>query len=150
MNDVTTFNFRSHNVRTVLKDGEPWFVAKDVCDVLNLSDTSMTLQSLDDDEKGTSTVCTLSNTTEMTHLRFQVSTYKDPSMATRSHCRGVAKRYPIIDTTEALRPLDDDKKITLSNSEGHSGQRGRALPRHAGYKSPYRTRGYQPIQFWIG
>lgn len=59
MNDVTTFNFRSHNVRTVLKDGEPWFVAKDVCDVLNLSDTSMTLQSLDDDEKGTSTVCTL-------------------------------------------------------------------------------------------
>ena len=93
---------------------------------------------------------TLSNTTEMTHLRFQVSTYKDPSMATRSHCRGVTKRYPIIDTTEALRPLDDDKKITLSNSEGHSGQRGRALPRHAGYKSPYRARGYQPIQNWIG
>ena len=31
--------------------GEPWMVAKDVCDVLGLSDVSMSLKKLDDDEK---------------------------------------------------------------------------------------------------
>ena len=31
--------------------GEPWFVAKDVCDILGLSDVSMSLKKLDEDEK---------------------------------------------------------------------------------------------------
>lgn len=51
MNDVTTFNFRSHNVRMVIRNGEPWFVAKDVCDVLELGNTTEALRPLDDDEK---------------------------------------------------------------------------------------------------
>jgi prophage antirepressor-like protein/transcriptional regulator with XRE-family HTH domain len=33
------FNFESHEVRTVLKDGEPWFVAKDVTDILGYART---------------------------------------------------------------------------------------------------------------
>ena len=38
---------------TVLIDGEPWFVAKDVCEVLGASwKGSETLAFLDDDEKG--------------------------------------------------------------------------------------------------
>lgn len=51
MNDVTTFNFRSHNVRMVIRNGEPWFVAKDVCAVLELGNTTEALRPLDDDEK---------------------------------------------------------------------------------------------------
>ena len=38
-------------VRTVLIDGEPWFVAKDVCEVLGLSNPSMAIDALDDDER---------------------------------------------------------------------------------------------------
>ncbi|WP_277751961.1 phage antirepressor [Bacillus wiedmannii] len=38
-------------VRTIMKDGEPWFVAKDICDTLGLSDTNKALLALDDDEK---------------------------------------------------------------------------------------------------
>jgi hypothetical protein len=45
--------------------GEPRFVAKDVCDVLDLSDVSMSISRLDDDEKGTSKVCTPGGTQEM-------------------------------------------------------------------------------------
>ena len=30
------FNYQDQQVRTVVKDGQPWFVAKDVCNVLNL------------------------------------------------------------------------------------------------------------------
>ena len=40
-----------------------WFVAKDVCDVLGLADTSRALAGLDDDEKGTHIMSTLSGAT---------------------------------------------------------------------------------------
>jgi prophage antirepressor-like protein len=46
------FNFESHNVRTVIDDdGEIWFVAKDVCESLGISNVSDALTRLDDDEK---------------------------------------------------------------------------------------------------
>ena len=38
-------------IRVVMRDGEPWFVAKDVCDCLTLTDTNKACQNLDDDEK---------------------------------------------------------------------------------------------------
>ena len=59
MKDLVKFEFRSHEVRTVIRDGEPWFVAKDVCDVLGLSDTNAALRGLDEDEKGTTNSRTL-------------------------------------------------------------------------------------------
>lgn len=38
------------NVRVVVRDGEPWFVAKDVCDCLGLDNVSKACERLDDDE----------------------------------------------------------------------------------------------------
>ncbi|EHE5125985.1 hypothetical protein JMY69_000849 [Salmonella enterica] len=49
--DFTSFIFENHDIRVVTKDGEPWFVADDVCKALNLSNPSMSLKSLDDDER---------------------------------------------------------------------------------------------------
>ncbi|WP_291973030.1 BRO family protein, partial [Candidatus Symbiopectobacterium sp.] len=46
-------------VRTVIINDEPWFVAKDVCDALKLTNSRMSLQALDDDEKGVSSIYTL-------------------------------------------------------------------------------------------
>lgn len=34
-NEVTLFDYQGNNVRTIMIDGEPWFVAKDVCTALN-------------------------------------------------------------------------------------------------------------------
>lgn len=51
MNQLQVFNFSNHDVRVVMKDGQPWWVAKDVCAVLDLNDTNKALQGLDDDEK---------------------------------------------------------------------------------------------------
>ena len=39
-------------VRVVMRDGEPWFVAKDACDCLELGNVSQTCSRLDDDERG--------------------------------------------------------------------------------------------------
>lgn len=38
--------------------GEPWFVAKDVCDILAHSNSRMVLERLDADEKGVSSIYT--------------------------------------------------------------------------------------------
>ena len=66
-NALQVFDYNGSTIRTVDKDGEVWFVAKDVCDVLELTNP-----------------------------------------------------------TEAIRSLDNDEKMTLRDTEGHSGQRGGA------------------------
>lgn len=40
MNDLTTFDFQNHEVRTVVIDGEPYWVAKDVAEVLGYANTN--------------------------------------------------------------------------------------------------------------
>lgn len=48
---VIPFQFESNEMRALTIDGDPWFVAKDVCDVLEYADASDATQFLDDDEK---------------------------------------------------------------------------------------------------
>lgn len=48
---VIPFKFESREVRTLLIDDQPWFVAADVCESLGLSDTNKALIGLDEDEK---------------------------------------------------------------------------------------------------
>jgi prophage antirepressor-like protein len=62
---VFTFNPSNQSVRVEVINNEPWFVAKDVCDVLNHSNSRVAIQMLDDDEKGVSKVYTLGGTQEM-------------------------------------------------------------------------------------
>lgn len=39
-------------IRVILKDGEPWFVSRDVCDALGIANGRDAVARLDDDEKG--------------------------------------------------------------------------------------------------
>ena len=50
MNDLQIFKYHDSEVRTVELNGEPWFVLKDVCGVLGISNHKMTAQRLDADE----------------------------------------------------------------------------------------------------
>ena len=52
------FTFDESLVRTVIKDGQAWFVAKDVCDILDIGDPSKAVDRLDDDETGTTSIRT--------------------------------------------------------------------------------------------
>jgi prophage antirepressor-like protein len=60
----TEFRFDESPVRAVMKDGDPWFVAKDVCDILELGDPSKTVERLDPDEVGTNSIRTTTGTRE--------------------------------------------------------------------------------------
>nr|DAW90851.1 MAG TPA: repressor domain protein [Bacteriophage sp.] len=52
-NGVVPFQNETLNctVRAVVKEGEPWFVAKDVCDALEIGNVSQAVSYLDEDEK---------------------------------------------------------------------------------------------------
>ncbi|WP_197468137.1 BRO-N domain-containing protein, partial [Fictibacillus phosphorivorans] len=52
------FDFRGQQLRVVEQNNGPWFVAKDVCNILELSNSRMALQRLEEDEKGVSTIDT--------------------------------------------------------------------------------------------
>lgn len=51
-NALQIFNYSGHNVRTVQKDGETWFVLKDICTVLSISHVKDTADRLEKDEVG--------------------------------------------------------------------------------------------------
>lgn len=52
MSNMQIFNYQNNEVRTVEMNGEPWFVLKDVCEVLDLGTTAKVAERLDADEKG--------------------------------------------------------------------------------------------------
>ena len=45
------FNYQNNQIRIIMLDGEPWWVAKDVCEVLELFNVGQALARLEDDEK---------------------------------------------------------------------------------------------------
>lgn len=50
-NEIRKFDFKGAALRTLTDGaGEPWFVAKDVCDILGMSNPSMAVTALDKDE----------------------------------------------------------------------------------------------------
>ena len=51
--ELQVFSYKDAVVRTVERDGEVWFVAKDVCDVLELDNPTEAIRPLDEDEKNT-------------------------------------------------------------------------------------------------
>lgn len=52
--NTSVFSFESQaDIRTIIIDGEPWFIALDVCNALGISNNRDALLKLDDDEKNT-------------------------------------------------------------------------------------------------
>ena len=66
MNEITSWNYESSEVRTVQVNGEPWFVLADVCKVLEISNSRNISSRLEPDEKGVTLVDTLGGTQQMT------------------------------------------------------------------------------------
>lgn len=65
MTNIIPFSFEETAVRVIDGNDGPWFVAADVCAVLEHSDTSKAVSRLDDDERGTNIVRTPSGDQRM-------------------------------------------------------------------------------------
>ena len=62
------FSFEAFSVRVTMRDGEPWFVAADVAEVLDYRNAPDMTRNLDDDEKGTQIVRTPGGQQELTTI----------------------------------------------------------------------------------
>lgn len=56
--ELMPFTYEGTPVRTVIIDGEPWFVARDICNIIGLPNLSMAMQRLAEDEKGVNRIDT--------------------------------------------------------------------------------------------
>ncbi len=52
-NNITLFDYKNINVRTVIIDGDIWFVAKDICDILEIANSRDAISNLSDKMKMT-------------------------------------------------------------------------------------------------
>ena len=43
-NNIVAFNYEEQQVRTIEKNSEPWFVGKDVADILGYTDTAQAVR----------------------------------------------------------------------------------------------------------
>ncbi|CNI68792.1 phage antirepressor [Yersinia frederiksenii] len=50
-NTIIPFAFENHKVRSILRDGSPWFVAQDICAALSIQNVTQSIERLDDDER---------------------------------------------------------------------------------------------------
>lgn len=62
---VTPFSFETKSLRSVVRDGEPWFVAADVCGMLGVSNGRDAVARLDGDERGVGLIDTLGGAQKM-------------------------------------------------------------------------------------
>ena len=55
---VVPFNFQTHEIRIITIEDDPWFVAKDVCDVLGLENVTKALLKVPEKHKGVNSIQT--------------------------------------------------------------------------------------------
>lgn len=59
------FSYELREVRVIIIEREPWFIAKDVCEVLEINNSRKAISRLDDDEKGVTISDTLGGKQEL-------------------------------------------------------------------------------------
>lgn len=101
MTDLTTFkNEIFGEVRTVMRDGEPWFVAADVCEFFGVTNRNRVLQNLDDDEKGGTQIDTPGGTQTMTIINeaglYSLLFYLQPTKARGISDEQIAERCELL------------------------------------------------------
>ena len=90
MNNVSTFDFNTNNIRVITINGQPWFAAVDACRVLGLNNTANAVRPLDEAEKGIQTFNTpggcqrLTTVSESGLYKLIMRSYKPEAKAFRN------------------------------------------------------------------
>jgi len=71
MSELTVFNFKEKEVRTININSQVWFVAKDVSEILEYSDTQAMTRRLDEEELDTYTDNSSGQGRNITIIMFQ-------------------------------------------------------------------------------
>lgn len=92
MHDLQIFNYNGNEVRTIQKDGEPWWVLKDVCEIFGETNYRRVSGRLDEDEKGVSQINTPGGLQSMTVIN-EAGLYTTLFAMQPEKARGVTEEY---------------------------------------------------------
>ena len=92
MNNLQIFNYNGNEVRTIQKDGEPWWVLKDVCEIFGETNYRRVSGRLDEDEKGVSQINTPGGLQSMTVIN-EAGLYTTLFAMQPEKARGVTEEY---------------------------------------------------------
>lgn len=123
------FTYKGNQVRIIYLNGNPWWVAKDVCDVLGLSNPTMAVAGLDEDEKGLRKVDTLGGDQELLSIN-EPGLY---SLILRSH-KPEAKEFKRWVTHEVLPAIHRTGSYTLPGDQAERIKREKLKTLHLGRK----------------
>ena len=101
MNALQEFSYEGRQVRTVNRDGQVWWVAKDVCDVFGETNRYRAMQALDEDEKGYTQIDTPGGMQEVAIIN-EPGLYSLLLAMKPTKARNVSDSY-ILERTEKLR-----------------------------------------------
>lgn len=87
MNEI--LSFEGHQVRVVMQDGEPWWVVKDVCDALGVTNVTETMRRVDGEDFSMTEVLDARNCKQQTYIVNEAGLY---SLILRSD-KPEAKRF---------------------------------------------------------
>jgi len=137
--DTLTRTFDEHEIHiTKDDDGEVWFVAKDVCDALTISNATRAVSRLDDDEKGVTTMKARSGAVKG-HLR-EVNIINEAGIyrlifTSRKDAAERFKRWLAHDVLPTLRKTGSYS--TQQEEELDTSTETRALPGHRLHSAPH-------------
>ncbi|WP_241597551.1 BRO-N domain-containing protein [Rosenbergiella epipactidis] len=73
--EFTIFRFGDNEIRVIDKNGEPWFVASDVCKALGLTQTTNALRNLDEEEVALTSIKGLSKGNDQANIVSESGMY---------------------------------------------------------------------------
>lgn len=93
MSDLQLFNFESQEVRVLINEEtkNPWWVAKDVCDILGLVDTRQAVERLDEDERYKTPVIDSLGRTQETYIINESGLYSLILRSNKPQAKGFKK-----------------------------------------------------------
>lgn len=134
------FSATSQEVRSLLIEKEPWFVAKDLCEILGIQRTNDALRKLDDDEKlmrklsasgqnrkmwmvnesGMYALILRSNKPEAKSFRKWVTSEVLPSLRKHGYYQASKPQDDFVDARDIVYKLEEfnDKKVRTVEIEG--------------------------------
>ena len=128
-----TFLYREAPVRIIMRDNEPWFVAADVCRALDLSNTTVTLGRLDDDEKALISIEGITNGNIKTNIVNEPGLY-GMVLSSRKPEAKEFKRWITHDVIPSIRNTGgyvSDSDRMLNHYFGHLDESRKAIIREA-------------------
>ncbi len=123
MMNLTTFDFNDAPIRTLLRDEQPWFVAADVCRVLEITNSRDAISELDEDEREIATAESLRSNVATTDVRIPnrgmqiISESGLYSLVFKSR-KPEAKVFRKWVTSEVLPALRETGKYVLPQNDG--------------------------------